>query len=653
MQPPATVAALCGLARHLSLVVLTTGGEVIAATEAAERALQSRPASIVGRAWPELCADPPARTRAYLSQCARTLDPVPGAFQRELDGARIRFRCEGYAVAAPDRPERVIVLQIRQQERQDRFITLGQKIEELNIEIIRRQNSERQLAEARARINTILDQMPAGVLLLEAPSARVVYTNHQAEEIAGGPIGGVDGYSCWRPDGRAYRPEDLPVVRALAGEVVTAEVMHFLRAAEERRAISVNAVPIRDSAGTIVAAVATYYDITEQTRLEQAMHTARAEAETANRAKDEFLAILGHELRNPLAPILTALHLMQLRGVGAEKERVIIERQVRHLARLVDDLLDVSRITNGKIELKREPLELGTVVARAIELVSPLLEKRQHDLAVDLPSRGLLVEADPVRLAQVVSNLLQNAAKYSDPNGRIWVSGRLDAESRQVVLTIRDAGYGIAPEMLPKIFDLFMQERQPLDRSQGGLGLGLAIVRNLVDLHGGTVSIDSEGKGCGTEVTIRLPAIVRQARAGERGSDGRSSSAAGAATSRILVVDDNQDGAELLSEALHAQGHATRVAYDGPGALRIARDFAPQIALLDLGLPVMDGFELARRLREQPGLERIQLIAVTGYGRDEDRGRSSGAGFNAHVVKPVDLDSLEPLIRELLDRQAL
>jgi signal transduction histidine kinase/ActR/RegA family two-component response regulator len=383
---------------------------------------------------------------------------------------------------------------------------------------------------------------------------------------------------------------------------------------------------------------------------EERLEQARAQAEAASRAKDEFLAMLGHELRNPLAPILTALHLIRLRGVdAAEKERRIIERQVRHLVRLVDDLLDVSRITRGTVELRKQRVELAEVVAKGIEMASPILEQRKQELSLSVPRTGLEVNADAVRLAQVVSNLLTNAAKYSDVGSRIQVVG--EKQGDEAVLTVRDDGIGISADMLPKVFDLFVQEQQALDRSAGGLGLGLAIVRSIVRLHQGSVSARSDGRGRGSEFTIRLPAapsetLVTPASHGDHASVRRPTPG-----HRVLIVDDNEDGAEVLAEMLEALGHTVHVAHDGPGALQVVRDFPPDVAFLDIGLPVMDGYELAQRLREALH-SRVRLVAVTGYGQDSDRKRSRDAGFDVHLVKPVDLDDLDPLVRRLAKGQA-
>jgi signal transduction histidine kinase len=375
---------------------------------------------------------------------------------------------------------------------------------------------------------------------------------------------------------------------------------------------------------------------------------AKRLAEQANRAKDEFLAMLGHELRNPLSPILTSLNLMQMRDSDSfRRERDIIERQVRHLANLIDDLLDVSRITRRKIQLKLEPLELITVVVKAIEMASPIIEQQMHHLVATVPNTGLKLEGDSTRLSQVISNLLTNAAKYTDRGGKIWI--RASREDRQIVLRVRDDGIGISPEMLPQVFDLFSQGGRGLDRAQGGLGIGLAIVKSLVELHGGSVSAHSEGIGKGSEFVVMLPAAAEGEATAPRLSApivSEPQAVANTTTSRrrILIVDDNEDGAEILAEALGELGFLTHTAFDGPSALELVGAFKPDFMLIDVGLPVMDGYELVRRLRADAGLASIRLIAVTGYGQESDRRRALEAGFDEHLVKPVDLDRLQSML---------
>jgi signal transduction histidine kinase len=370
---------------------------------------------------------------------------------------------------------------------------------------------------------------------------------------------------------------------------------------------------------------------------------ARRDAEHASRAKDDFLAMLGHELRNPLAPIVTALQLLALRGDDpAEREHTIIERQVTHLTTLVDDLLDISRITQGKIELKRESVELSAVVARAVEIASSLLEQRRHVLLVDVPLQGALAFVDPTRFAQVISNLLTNAAKYTEVGGRIVVSAELTAGA--VTLSVSDNGIGIVEQMLPHVFDIFMQERQASDRAQGGLGLGLAIVRSLVQMHGGTVSASSGGRGTGSSFVIRLPAVVAAQQPRSETSLPTPAEVSPGGVRRVLVVDDNTDAAELLARAMTQFGCETQIAHDGPSALALIETFRPELALLDIGLPVMDGYELAQRIRNRPNAEPTQLVAVTGYGQKSDIEQALAAGFDDHLTKPVDILRLKALV---------
>ena len=373
---------------------------------------------------------------------------------------------------------------------------------------------------------------------------------------------------------------------------------------------------------------------------------ARRDAEAANRTKDQFLAMLGHELRNPLAPILTALQLMSLRGdASSVRERAVIDRQVRHLVRLIDDLLDVSRIARGKIELRHQTIELSEIVAAAVESTSPALEERFHRLKIDVP-HGFMLRGDATRLTQIVVNVLSNAAKYTEANGDIRIDARRDGAS--VELRVKDSGIGISSEMLPRVFDMFAQERQALDRSHGGLGLGLTIARSLVELHDGTIQVRSDGVGRGSEFVIRLPLATTGVDAPPAGNPAAKSGTRPPTGRRVLVVDDNVDAARLMSDALELVGHETRVAFDGPSALGIAAEFRPDAALLDLGLPLMDGYELAQRLGALNDTERPILIAVTGYGQVSDQQKSLAAGFDAHVVKPVDVPRLIAQLDHLL-----
>ena len=370
------------------------------------------------------------------------------------------------------------------------------------------------------------------------------------------------------------------------------------------------------------------------------------ELRDADRRKDEFLATLAHELRNPLAPIRNSLQILQLPHIDAatiERSHAIMERQVDQLVRLVDDLLDVSRVMRGKIELRRERVELATVVARAVEMVQPLIDAQSHEFTITLSSESLPLYADPVRLAQALSNLLANASKYTEPKGRISLAAVRTRD--EAVLTLRDDGIGIAPEMLPRIFELFVQVDHAATRSQGGLGIGLTLVKNLVEMHGGRVEASSPGLGRGAEFVVSLPLSTSptQEDAARAAGKGIVSASAG---HPILVIDDNQDAAVSLAMLLRFQGHEVRVAHSGVAALELIKDYVPAAVFLDIGMPGMDGYDVARRLRRQPGLEHVVLAALTGWGQLEDRRRTAEAGFDFHLVKPPD----ERMVREVLEQ---
>ncbi len=456
------------------------------------------------------------------------------------------------------------------------------------------------------------------------------------EAVAGIPI--LDFFS---PDLRPrFRDEVLPEIARVGRWQGELAMRQFVTG--ERIAVWFNGFEVRDPEGRLIALATVTRDIRQQKALEaeragllEREQGLRLEAEAAGRARDEFLAMLGHELRNPLAPISTAAQLMKLRGDHHPRERLVIERQVLHLSRLVDDLLDVARIARGKIDLQRERVEVSEIASKAIELASPLLEQRAQNFSVEVPRDGLLVDGDPVRLAQVVGNLLTNAAKYTPPHGNIQLSAA--REGGEIVISVSDDGPGIQPDLLPRIFDLFVQGQRTLDRAEGGLGLGLSLVKNLVALHGGSVAVKNRTPS-GSEFSVRLPAM--DASAPQRKAAASSVVAAARTPRRVLVVDDNVDAAELLSEVLRSLGHEVMVAHDGPQALEALRSFRAEVGLLDIGLPVMDGLELARRIREQGGGKPLRLIALTGYGQKHDREGTRSAGFERHLTKPVDLNEL-------------
>jgi len=392
--------------------------------------------------------------------------------------------------------------------------------------------------------------------------------------------------------------------------------------------------PVYDENGTHSGFTKVARDITERKRTEEVLREA-------DRKKDEFLAMLAHELRNPLAAVRNAVTVLKMSNAeeNINFAKGVVERQVTQLTRLIDDLLDVSRITSGKIRLRREFLDAAPVLDLAIEAARPLIDERKHELILSVDRGNLPLRADPTRIEQIILNLLTNAAKYTEAGGRIWLTARNDGE--QVVITVRDSGIGIQPEKLPEMFQLFAQGERSIARSEGGLGIGLTIVKKLAEMHGGRVSAVSEGVGKGSEFTVRLPAAskasVTESKPGVTPGEMRSDS-------RILVVDDNVDTARGLALLLNLLGNDARLAHDGPSAIAIAQTFRPEFVLLDIGLPGMDGYQVASKLREEPCCKDAVIIAVSGYGQEKDRRRSHAAGFDHHLVKPVDFDSLLSLI---------
>jgi CheY-like chemotaxis protein len=363
---------------------------------------------------------------------------------------------------------------------------------------------------------------------------------------------------------------------------------------------------------------------------------AEEHLQDASRRKDEFLAMLSHELRNPLAPIRNAVELMRRLGPPDQKlnmARDIIDRQVTHLARLVDELLDVSRISQGKIELHREPVELARLVAQSVEAARPQVEARRQTLSVDLPAAPVWLSADPARMEQVLVNLLNNASKYTPERGRIEVAGAV--VSGEATIRVRDNGSGIDAQLLPRVFELFVQGERSLDRSQGGLGIGLTLVRRLVELHQGHVEAESDGPGRGATFTVTLPCIS-EVRSGAEPAQAPAAGSANVYGRRILVVDDNVDAAESTAAFLRLEGHEVKVTGDGTRALASLKVFDPHVVVLDIGLPGLDGYEVARRLRANGDTSHALLIALTGYGQKEDKQRAAEAGFDYHFVKPAD-----------------
>jgi PAS domain S-box-containing protein len=524
--------------------------------------------------------------------------------------------------------------------------------------------SEQRLRSAEARWRTLFDQAPSFMCVLTGADHRFQYANPRYHELIGqrdimgrslvdalpevvqqGFVALLDHVYA---TGETYSATAAPVMlpRGLLGGPL------------EQRYVDFVYQPIRDAAGAVTGILVEGSDVTDRVHTSTALADSearfRALAETlreSDRRKDEFLAILAHELRNPLAPVRNAARVLRAQTADAttrEWATTVIDRQIQAMSGLLDDLLDVSRITRGQITLNRQRTSLASVVDASLEVSRPLIEARKHTLAISLPIEPIELDIDPLRLSQVLSNLLTNAAKYMDVGGRIEVRAQVQGE--EVCIAVRDHGIGLEPESLTAIFEMFSQVKTALDRSEGGLGIGLALVRGLVALHGGRIEASSEGLGRGSEFRVWLPKPSGPT-TGARISGPPASQTATTAR-RILVVDDNRDAAESLGFLLEHSGHAVRLAHDGQEALLAARDFQPEIAFLDIGLPKLDGYELAQAIRRETWGERIVLFALTGWGHESDRQRARVAGFNGHLTKPIDPDSIDALVAEKLDPRA-
>ena len=408
---------------------------------------------------------------------------------------------------------------------------------------------------------------------------------------------------------------------------------------------------LRDEDGTLLGFTKVVRDQTERKRLEEDLRRHAAQLAEQHRRKDEFLAMLGHELRNPLAPIANAVQLLRLQKNEDQlqrKARTIIERQVGQLTRIIDELLEITRITSGRIQLRHDLIAASDLVERSVETARSGIDQRRHELTVSLPPDPIWLSADPTRMEQVVVNLLTNAAKYTEEGGHIRLT--VQQEGDECVLKVEDTGVGIAPALLPYIFDLFTQAERSLARSQGGLGIGLALVQRLVELHGGRIDAHST-LGRGSEFIVRLPVATATASA-ERASAVEEAAGPAGPSLRVLVVDDNVDAAESFADLLRAMGHDVKTAHDGPTGLEAATDFRPDVMLLDIGLPGLDGYEVAKRLRRQPVFKSLVLAAMTGYGQESDKDKSKSAGFDHHLVKPADFEKVQKILTTVSTKTA-
>lgn len=502
------------------------------------------------------------------------------------------------------------------------------------IDITERKQAEQSLRESEARFRAIAEASPALTWQVDA-KGNAVYLNQRFLDILGIALEDLMPTG-WRS---VIHPDDAPAYVAAFEQSLhdRSRFQHRVRiktAEGEWRWLKSYALPWFTAAGEYAGHIGISIDITEAVNAETALLYA-------DRCKDEFLATLAHELRNPLAPIANALEIIARPGGAADVPRLLpmINRQVNHMVRLVDDLLEISRITSGKVELRQVPTDLAVLLCNAVEAGRAQISEKEHKLDVSMPEVPLIVYADPVRLEQVFTNLLNNAARYTRKGGRIWLTARQEGDS--AIISVRDNGIGILPGMLPRLFDMFAQERRNGEGTQGGLGIGLNLVYRLVKMHGGTVEATSEGEDKGSEFIVRLP-LSEMTMYGKMPEPPKTD--ATARKLRVLVVDDNHDAAEVLVMLFESMGLHVEAVNSGPAALAAIPDYRPNVILMDIGMPGMDGNEVARRIREQPQFNDIKLIALTGWGQEKDRRLSHESGFDYHLTKPVNFKVLKDLI---------
>jgi len=526
------------------------------------------------------------------------------------------------------------------------FIELHRSRQELH-------EAEQQAVEDRAFLSAVLEAVEDAIVACD-PEGRPTLLNRAARQFLGLPAVGLprDAWTLSRvvrhADGSRMKEDELPLRRVLAGEHLQQVELVLEPPGAEARPVVASGQALRDDTGHMLGAVVSLHDISAS-REAQLLRESREQLAESDRRKTEFLATLAHELRNPLAPISNGVHLLRRSGEPRTQGKALdmMERQLTHMVHLVDDLLDIARISSNKVDLRRERLDLSSVIAGAIETSMPVVTAAGHSLSVRMPEQPIHVHGDATRLAQIVSNLLNNAAKYTPHGGRIELA--VAAEGSDAVVRVKDTGIGIPESELPKVFEMFTQVGRHLDRAQGGLGIGLALVKRLVELHGGSVTVASEGSGKGSEFAVRLPLALPVAPADVPSPQPEED--ASAAAFKVLVVDDNVDAAESLAALLEIEGHEARMANEGESALRIAREFAPHVVFLDIGMPGKDGYQVAREMRTLPGMADAVLVALTGWGAQEDRARSRNAGFDHHLTKPASLASVEALLAEIAARE--
>jgi PAS domain S-box-containing protein len=635
-----------------ALLLVTGGGVVLAANRGVESQVGLPPADLRGRPLADFVTDPADSLAAYLRACTRSRDLVLGSLTVRGQGEKPELPCrsEGCVFRPPAAGAEAIVLLclVPCEAAAARFAALTQQIDSLSREIVRRKQVEEELRGQREWLRVTLASIGDAVIATDT-GGQVVFLNPAAEALTGW----AQADALHRPLAEVFRVINestreavaSPVARVLKEGVTVGLANHTLLLGRDgaERPVDDCAAPIRDEGGRVVGAVLVFHAVGERRRLERELRRHADELLESDRRKDNFLSMLAHELRGPLSPVLHSVHLLQQRGGDAATREQAVEtlgRQCRHLTRLVDGLLEATRLVGGRVKLRRERLDLGRLVRTTAADFRPLLDQAGLTFAVQTPPTPVWVLGDETRLAQVLSNLLDNAVKFSDRGGQVVLRLTVDGGQRQAVVSVRDQGLGIDPKVLTELFQVFAQADRSLDRSRGGLGLGLFVVKGLVELHGGQVRAYSDGSGRGTEVTVRLPLEGEPAAL----ADSPPSLAGPRRRRRVLVIEDHKDSADSLRLLLQMLGHEVRVAYTGTDGVQTAAAWLPEVVISDIGLPGLDGYGVAAALRANPATARVLLVGVSGYGRDEDRQRAHDAGFDHYLVKPASPEELQQLL---------
>jgi PAS domain S-box-containing protein len=680
----------------IRLTIFTVIGFGVAAlTEALSRARQAAIDTHVELAQSQACETAAARVRASEEFVGRTLDSLPheivvidsAGVVLAVNGAWKRFALENnaapeavsvgtnylaasraaassgdaYARAALEGLEALLRAERREftleypchaPDRARWFVMHAARVDGApaaivisHTDITERKRIEEALRESEERFASFMRYLP-GLAWIKDTQGRYLYVNDAAMRAFQKPLqeihGKTDAELFDAATSARFQANDKMALKSEAG-LIAVETLKHDDGVLHHSLVSKFVIPDANGVAEGIGGVA--IDITERVQAEERLRGATKQLIEADRRKNEFIATLAHELRNPLTPIRNAIHVLRHDAAATLKEPrdltllAIAERQVQHLIRLVDDLLDVSRITRGKIELKKQPIELADVLSHAIEAAQPAIEHSSHDLRVALPTEPLVLDADPVRLAQVFTNLLNNAAKYTEPGGAIWLSA--ERRGNTAVITVRDSGVGIPAEMLAHVFDLFTQVDRSLGRAQGGLGIGLALVKRLVELHGGAVEAKSDGPGRGSAFVVQLPAV---AQSGTENAMETTTAAGVRVARRILVIDDERDVADSLAMLLETFGATVRVAYGGVAGIEAFKTFRPELVFLDLGMPQVDGYATARQIRALPEGRHVTLVALTGWGQAQVYDQVRDAGFDRQLTKPAALEALGELL---------